>query len=180
MKKKTIAIIATVFVLAGVGTIANQISNTSKTPAKTDKTHYEETIKDTKRNTKIETEKETVTSAPETELQIDVTTKPSEEAQTDPPVETTAKPQTELVTEPPIEVQTDPLIIIVTEPPMETTPIERGEMSKDYVLNTSTMKFHYPSCSSVSQIKAENREDVYATRSEVIARGFEPCKRCDP
>ena len=178
MKKKTIVIIATVFALAGVGSIANQVSNTSKNPTKATETHYEETIKTNK--PKIIIEKETVTIPPETEIQTEIITESKKNAQTEPPVIATVEPQTELITEAPIEVQTDPPIIIVTEAQTEPTPIERAEISRDYVLNTGTMKFHYPSCSSVSQIKPENREDVYATRSEVIARGFDPCQRCDP
>ena len=50
----------------------------------------------------------------------------------------------------------------------------------DYVLNKNTMKFHYPSCSSASQIKESNREYFTGERAEVIARGFSPCGRCHP
>ena len=49
-----------------------------------------------------------------------------------------------------------------------------------YVLNTHTMKFHYPSCSSVEDIKASNKAFYEGTRDEVIARGFDPCGRCHP
>lgn len=49
-----------------------------------------------------------------------------------------------------------------------------------YVLNKNTMKFHKPSCSSVGDIKAKNREDVTLSREEVIAAGYVPCKRCKP
>lgn len=50
----------------------------------------------------------------------------------------------------------------------------------DYVLNTNTHKFHYPDCSSVDTIKPGNREDYSGSREAVIARGFEPCKKCKP
>lgn len=50
----------------------------------------------------------------------------------------------------------------------------------DYVLNTNTGKFHKPSCSSVKDIKPENREDFKGSRDAVINRGFEPCGRCHP
>lgn len=49
----------------------------------------------------------------------------------------------------------------------------------EYVLNTSTMKFHKPSCSSVKKIKPEN----YATidsRDKAINSGYEPCGKCHP
>ncbi len=49
-----------------------------------------------------------------------------------------------------------------------------------YVLNTNTKKFHLPTCSSAKKIKAKNREDFTGTRDEVIARGYEPCKVCNP
>ena len=49
-----------------------------------------------------------------------------------------------------------------------------------YVLNTSTMKFHYPDCSSVSQMSEENKLEYTGTREEVIAMGYDPCGRCNP
>lgn len=49
-----------------------------------------------------------------------------------------------------------------------------------YVLNTNTKKFHYPSCSSVDQMKDKNKKEVTCSRDEVIGMGYEPCKRCNP
>lgn len=49
-----------------------------------------------------------------------------------------------------------------------------------YVLNTNTMKFHYPSCASVKTIKAENRYDTSASRDAVTANGYVPCGKCHP
>ena len=49
-----------------------------------------------------------------------------------------------------------------------------------YVVNKNTGKFHYPSCSSVSKIKAKNRMDSDQTRDELIAQGYAPCKNCNP
>ncbi|MBE5826425.1 MAG: hypothetical protein E7307_07275 [Butyrivibrio sp.] len=49
----------------------------------------------------------------------------------------------------------------------------------EYVLNTSSKKFHYASCSSVPKISPEN----YATatnRDDIIAQGYQPCKKCNP
>ncbi len=71
-----------------------------------------------------------------------------------------------------------------TEPEASTTA--NYEVSKDenieldYVLNTNTNKFHYPSCKSVEDIKDKNREDYHGTRDKVIDRGFSPCGRCKP
>lgn len=49
-----------------------------------------------------------------------------------------------------------------------------------YVLNTNTMKFHLPDCSSADDIAAENRQTTDQTREELIAEGYEPCGRCNP
>ena len=49
-----------------------------------------------------------------------------------------------------------------------------------YVLNTNTMKFHYPDCRSVKQMKDKNKEEIEATREEIIERGFSPCGNCNP
>ena len=50
----------------------------------------------------------------------------------------------------------------------------------DYVLNTSTMKYHSPSCSSVKDIEPQNRQDVHTTSDDLKAQGYEPCGRCNP
>lgn len=52
--------------------------------------------------------------------------------------------------------------------------------AQDYVLNTNTKKFHYPSCSSVNQMKKKNRQDYHGTRDELISSGYEPCGKCNP
>lgn len=49
-----------------------------------------------------------------------------------------------------------------------------------YVLNTNTHKFHYPSCGSVKQMKDKNKKVVTSTRDEIIAQGYDPCKKCKP
>ncbi len=49
-----------------------------------------------------------------------------------------------------------------------------------YVLNTSTKKFHYPSCASAKSIKPENRGEWSSGRAELIIIGFVPCGRCKP
>ncbi len=49
-----------------------------------------------------------------------------------------------------------------------------------YVLNTSTKKFHYPTCSSVKQMADKNKSEVTSTRDELISQGYSPCGRCHP
>lgn len=52
--------------------------------------------------------------------------------------------------------------------------------STKYILNTNTKKFHYPSCSSVDQMSDKNKKEYVGSREEVIAMGYDPCKRCNP
>ena len=55
-----------------------------------------------------------------------------------------------------------------------------AENTVNYILNKNTKKFHYPSCSSVSDMKEKNKEYFSGTREEAISRGYKPCKRCNP
>jgi len=67
-----------------------------------------------------------------------------------------------------------------TEPTTEPTVPETEDNGRDYVVNTNTGKFHYPSCSSADDIKPSNRWDYHGSREELISQGYVPCKRCDP
>lgn len=49
-----------------------------------------------------------------------------------------------------------------------------------FVLNTSSKKFHLPECESVGDMAKENRQDVTASRDELIEQGYEPCGSCRP
>ena len=49
-----------------------------------------------------------------------------------------------------------------------------------YVLNTNTKTFHYPTCSSVDDMKEKNKQIYTGSREEVINMGYVPCKRCNP
>ena len=55
---------------------------------------------------------------------------------------------------------------------------ESGGVS--YILNTSSKKFHDPSCSGAEDIKESNREEFTGSREDLIARGYSPCGRCKP
>ena len=48
-----------------------------------------------------------------------------------------------------------------------------------YVLNTNTKKFHYPTCSSVDDMKEKNKQIYTGSSEEVINMGYVPCKRCN-
>ena len=47
-----------------------------------------------------------------------------------------------------------------------------------YIINTNTLKFHLPTCSSVSDIKASNKEETNKSKEELIEEGYSPCKLC--
>ena len=55
-----------------------------------------------------------------------------------------------------------------------------SDLEYDYVLNTNTRRFHDPSCSSVSQMKAKNRENYSGGRENLIEEGYLPCNLCQP
>jgi DNA-entry nuclease len=56
------------------------------------------------------------------------------------------------------------------EPRKETT----------YIGNRNTLKFHYPSCKSVSSMKESNKVYFNKSREEIIGLGYVPCKNCTP
>ena len=58
--------------------------------------------------------------------------------------------------------------------------VNNNQAAQDYVLNKSSKKFHFPTCSSVSQMKDSNKESVHSTRDDIIAQGYSPCGRCKP
>ena len=66
------------------------------------------------------------------------------------------------------------------EAPAERAMPGADEKAEDYVLNMNSMKFHYPSCPSVKDIKESNRWDYHGTRESVIELGYRPCKNCSP
>lgn len=51
--------------------------------------------------------------------------------------------------------------------------------TKEYVLNTSTMKVHRPTCSDVKKIKPENYSTINNS-ADALNNGYVPCKRCSP
>ena len=50
----------------------------------------------------------------------------------------------------------------------------------EYVINTNTGKFHRPDCSSVEDIKPENKKEYTGSREELTKQGYEPCGQCNP
>ena len=48
-----------------------------------------------------------------------------------------------------------------------------------YVGNRNSRKFHYPWCSSVSDM-AEHNKITFGSREEAVYAGYAPCKKCNP
>lgn len=56
---------------------------------------------------------------------------------------------------------------------------ETGEI-QDFILNTSSKKFHLPDCNGLNQTKDKNKQEYEGTRAMLLAQGYEPCKSCNP
>lgn len=60
-----------------------------------------------------------------------------------------------------------------------SAPVQK-DTGATYVLNKNSKKFHLPTCDSVKDMKEKNKEYSTKTREEIIADGYDPCKRCNP
>ena len=69
---------------------------------------------------------------------------------------------------------------LLKEPSNNNKTVDYTPPSPTYVLNTYRKKFHKPSCSSVTQMNPENRQNFYGTREEAIDKGYSPCGNCKP
>lgn len=68
----------------------------------------------------------------------------------------------------------------LNEPSDEDLKEVQIDTTNNYVLNKNTKVFHYPYCSSVSQMKDSNKKEMKATRDEIINKGYKPCGKCNP
>lgn len=64
--------------------------------------------------------------------------------------------------------------------PKNKAPQNNKTQNGSYILNTNTMKFHYPDCKAVKKMKDENKESFSGSRDKVIAMGYSPCSICSP
>ena len=62
----------------------------------------------------------------------------------------------------------------------DTDEIEADETNANYILNKNTHVFHYPWCSSVSQMKDSNKIYFRGTREEAIEQAIKNVKKIDP
>ena len=71
-----------------------------------------------------------------------------------------------------------------TEPPVTTaeppTVVAPTEEVKTYIVNNNTDKFHLDTCRYANDIAAHNRDEITATRSDLIEAGYDPCGSCKP
>lgn len=104
-----------------------------------------------------------------------------EQQQKEQPKEESEEEPKEEKQQPPEEQPTEPA---VTEEQTESKAPDFGdgnniEVKEEYVLNTATLKFHFPDCRHVKKIEEEN----FATcdsREWLISNGYQPCKVCNP
>ena len=55
---------------------------------------------------------------------------------------------------------------------------ENQNTSARWILNTSTMKIHYPSCSEVRRIAPHNKAESNLSESQLLSQGYTTCGRC--
>lgn len=73
---------------------------------------------------------------------------------------------------------TNPVKVVEPSEP-ESSPADIP-VGTDYVLNTNTKKFHYPSCNSVKKMGEKNKSFFTGTRDELLNMGYDPCGNCKP
>lgn len=49
-----------------------------------------------------------------------------------------------------------------------------------YILNINSKKFHNPSCSGATSMRAENKQTYEGSREALVAQGYSPCGICKP
>ena len=54
------------------------------------------------------------------------------------------------------------------------------EDSQAYVINISSGKFHLDGCTSLKDANIWNLKKTFTSREDLLARGYEPCRKCRP
>lgn len=67
-----------------------------------------------------------------------------------------------------------------TKDAVVTEKSPQDNQNTSYILNTRSMKFHLPSCSSVDNMSDKNKAEYTGTREELINQGYTPCGNCNP
>ena len=76
-------------------------------------------------------------------------------------------------------------VLVIPDIHLKTWIFDRAEQiikdgKADRAVCPNTHKFHYPTCSSVDDMKAKNKKEYQGNREDLIKQGYEPCKRCNP
>ena len=66
------------------------------------------------------------------------------------------------------------------EKPWEEQTRSMDSVEQDYILNTKSLKFHYPNCSGVANMKENNKQAFHGSRDSLIEMGYKPCGTCHP
>lgn len=74
-------------------------------------------------------------------------------------------------------IATDNKDVFFSEEEEENTVTEDNTT---YILNTSSKKIHLDNCSTISKMSEKNKEETNETKEELINKGYEPCKVCNP
>ena len=69
---------------------------------------------------------------------------------------------------------------VTTTKAISTDVKTTNKTEMNYILNTSSMKFHYPTCRGVKDMKKENKKEFSGDRKSVIDMGYSPCGICHP
>ncbi len=71
-----------------------------------------------------------------------------------------------------------------TDPPEQddpvVTPPQDNPSGTEYILNTNSMKFHYPECEWALKISNKNRQEYTGSREDLVEQGYTPCGSCQP
>ena len=65
-----------------------------------------------------------------------------------------------------------------TEAETESNVID--DALQTYILNTSTKKYHKPTCSSATSMSEANKAEFTGSRDELEQQGYSPCGSCKP
>lgn len=69
---------------------------------------------------------------------------------------------------------------VTTTKKQASTTTTKSQSSYNYILNTSSKKFHYSWCGSVKQMSDKNKSEYSGSRDDLISMGYTPCGNCDP
>ncbi|MDE6036097.1 MAG: hypothetical protein K2G36_09340 [Ruminococcus sp.] len=77
-------------------------------------------------------------------------------------------------------VTSESVVITNTIPTTDISISEPPTHSPDYIVNTSTGKFHYPNCPSVDLMSENNKLYFTGDKENLLEYGYFPCGRCNP